>query len=434
MSKTTQEHIDAIRLAVKRNGFDRYSVEYAVSEAAIHLLWLSLEQKAEPARDNTCEVCGVRIVGSHYHCPNCGKTCSMMGHWDQAKNTYSCTRDEKGAAAVAKAFPADNTEPESKDAPAKLPRFTCYCGAVTIHIEGMKRIRCLGCGRVFEVLEPESAAPLFKVPTAEATPDPVRQLVEDLFNRYGVHGFPNVKRGAVTAINALLEPLKRENAALRRSIDDLLSKKLQLEAEIAALRSPPAKTGEDAAEKFFQPHFRSIIAAERDAATAPLKAEIERLKSDIDNTVQYSIEQEKKIDAMSEPIHAKYGDMEVKLDPAKRGVCEQHIRDLLKEIVEYREDTLKADPNPNQAELAHLRERVQEQAEEIKRLKGKAPTFQHANEIAGQFIRHDKYNNKYVYVGDVLLEIRSVDVTQAVLKSLRESVQKLLSKESPCPK
>jgi predicted RNA-binding Zn-ribbon protein involved in translation (DUF1610 family) len=25
-------------------------------------------------------MCGVVDMGSHYHCPNCGETCSMMGH------------------------------------------------------------------------------------------------------------------------------------------------------------------------------------------------------------------------------------------------------------------------------------------------------------------------------------------------------------------
>ena len=40
-----------------------------------------------------------RHVGltSHYHCPNCGEVCSMMGHVDLEKNDYSCQRRQKAA-------------------------------------------------------------------------------------------------------------------------------------------------------------------------------------------------------------------------------------------------------------------------------------------------------------------------------------------------
>jgi predicted RNA-binding Zn-ribbon protein involved in translation (DUF1610 family) len=39
---------------------------------------------------DTCTVCGEQLSGSsHYHCPNCGGRCSMMGHVD-AKGNYKC--------------------------------------------------------------------------------------------------------------------------------------------------------------------------------------------------------------------------------------------------------------------------------------------------------------------------------------------------------
>jgi predicted RNA-binding Zn-ribbon protein involved in translation (DUF1610 family) len=40
-----------------------------------------------------CEDCGMDVgLESHYHCPNCGGVCSMMGHLDQERNVYTCER------------------------------------------------------------------------------------------------------------------------------------------------------------------------------------------------------------------------------------------------------------------------------------------------------------------------------------------------------
>lgn len=40
-----------------------------------------------------CRFCGEPLTGgSHYHCPNCLERCSMMGHYDFAKQDYSCKR------------------------------------------------------------------------------------------------------------------------------------------------------------------------------------------------------------------------------------------------------------------------------------------------------------------------------------------------------
>jgi hypothetical protein len=43
--------------------------------------------------DYACSVCGASVgLSSHYHCPNCLKECSMMGHWDLKDNDYSCKK------------------------------------------------------------------------------------------------------------------------------------------------------------------------------------------------------------------------------------------------------------------------------------------------------------------------------------------------------
>ena len=51
-----------------------------------------------------CPVCRYDVgPGSHYHCPNCGEVCSMMGHGDGAGG-YSCRHNERLAQRVAEAF------------------------------------------------------------------------------------------------------------------------------------------------------------------------------------------------------------------------------------------------------------------------------------------------------------------------------------------
>ena len=41
--------------------------------------------------DCECPYCGADwCAESHYHCPNCGKECSMMGHVDFTSRQYTC--------------------------------------------------------------------------------------------------------------------------------------------------------------------------------------------------------------------------------------------------------------------------------------------------------------------------------------------------------
>ena len=41
-----------------------------------------------------CPYCGIEEYGSHYHCVNCGRECSMMGHLATDRNVYWCERVE----------------------------------------------------------------------------------------------------------------------------------------------------------------------------------------------------------------------------------------------------------------------------------------------------------------------------------------------------
>lgn len=41
--------------------------------------------------NDDCDICGEDLVSSsHYHCYQCGKRCSMMGHADPITDKYTC--------------------------------------------------------------------------------------------------------------------------------------------------------------------------------------------------------------------------------------------------------------------------------------------------------------------------------------------------------
>ena len=62
--------------------------------------------------DTRCRVCGEdHGYSSHYHCPNCGEECSMMGHLKfvdgKPADGYSCDHDPEGARRVREAYPTE---------------------------------------------------------------------------------------------------------------------------------------------------------------------------------------------------------------------------------------------------------------------------------------------------------------------------------------
>ena len=61
--------------------------------------------------DLCCPMCGEMEMGSHYHCPNCGETCSMMGHTKfvngKVVDGYSCEHNPEKAKRFREVFCAD---------------------------------------------------------------------------------------------------------------------------------------------------------------------------------------------------------------------------------------------------------------------------------------------------------------------------------------
>lgn len=46
--------------------------------------------------DGICELCGEDVgLSSHYHCPRCGKECSMMGHLNHKTGEWECPEMEQ---------------------------------------------------------------------------------------------------------------------------------------------------------------------------------------------------------------------------------------------------------------------------------------------------------------------------------------------------
>ncbi len=45
--------------------------------------------------DPLTRCCDKDFGGSHYHCPNCGEACGMMGHWSEIQKRYYCRKKER---------------------------------------------------------------------------------------------------------------------------------------------------------------------------------------------------------------------------------------------------------------------------------------------------------------------------------------------------